>query len=235
MGLGIVIAYKADNGLRTRHAKWTVARYKKILPDADIVLSEDPNVDNKDWFGFCKGKWINRGVERVRGDMLLVTDIDIVLPIENIVGAIEEAKTKAFVTPYNVLYKLSFKESARLLDKEPMCKVPSIVTDRTHKVVLREMHPQGVCMLTRKNFELAGGYDERFVGWGSEDSAFHKAVMTMCDGGMLQFDGVAYHFKHPIVKNRQKLRDQNVGVFLEEYRQAYGDKEKMIKLIEERY
>lgn len=234
MSLGIVIAYKSDKGLRARHAMWTVARYKKMFPHAEIILSEDTESTESDWQGFCKSKWINRGVAKTKASMLLITDIDIVLPLSSIMKCMELAKEKAYVLPYNVLYKMTFGTSGKVLSKPPTVDMPNIQLGNQHKVVLKDRHPQGISVLKRENFERVGGYDERFIGWGSEDAVFQRAVLTMCDGGMIQFDGYALHFKHGIVKNRQKERDQRIGYAVQEYREAFMNREKMSEILRKR-
>ena len=225
MKLSIIIAYRADSGLRARQMIWTVARYKKMFPSAEVIVSEDKS--GTGWEGFCKSRWINRGVKRSSGDILLVTDIDVILPKDGIMEAIKHLDNHCLVVPYNVIYKLNTTTSSRILSASASSRTPAVNPDEQKKVVLGNSHPQGIGVMTRENFLRSGGYDERFVGWGSEDSAFQIAARTMCDGSMLQLDGIAYHLKHPIVKNRHSLRDARVGEIINEYKAAEGNREAM--------
>jgi hypothetical protein len=44
----------------------------------------------------------------------------------------------------------------------------------------------------------------------------------------------SYHFKHPIMENRQEERDKRVGDILEQYKNALNNKDEMQKIIAER-
>ena len=233
MDLSIIVAYRGDDGLRTRQMKWTVRRYREMFPEAEVILSEDKS--DQGWTSFCKSKYINLGVKRSTRSVLLITDIDVVLPRGSILKAVKALDKNCLVVPYNLLYKLSSSSSERILGNLPTKRMPNVpLSLQTAVSLTKRWHPQGISVITRENFDLAGGYDERFVGWGSEDSAFQSAVNTMCEGGFLQLEGIAYHLKHPIVKDRHLLRDQRVGDLVEAYTAARHNKEAMKKIIDGR-
>lgn len=50
-------------------------------------------------------------------------------------------------------------------------------------------------VIHREAWEVLGGFDERFVGWGFEDRAFHEAARSLADVDRLA--GPAYHLWHP--------------------------------------
>lgn len=58
----------------------------------------------------------------------------------------------------------------------------------------------GVNVVPRSLFEKVGGYDERFRGWGSEDTAFDLACRAL--GGYRELPGEVYHLWHPISADR---------------------------------
>ena len=58
----------------------------------------------------------------------------------------------------------------------------------------------GVNIVPRRLWDDVGGYDERFRGWGSEDSAFEMACRTL--GGFHQLPGEVFHLWHPISADR---------------------------------
>lgn len=231
--ISIVIAYKADNGLRTRQMKWTVNRYRKMFPSAEIILSEDKGSKKAGWDGFCKSKYINLGVKKATNETLLITDIDVVLPITSIIRSIKELDAYCCVIPYSEIYRLSFTESDRIMSMRTSSNMP-VIKGKHKKVIIDNNRAQGICVIRKSTFEKVGGYDERFSGWGSEDSAFLKAAKTITGSTVLIHKGFAYHLKHPIVKDRHKLRDQNSGKYLDEYIKAEGNKELMEAIIRKR-
>lgn len=236
MDLSIVMAYKSDGGLRDRHFRWTMERYRTMMPGVEIVVSEDKRTKTKDWEGFCKSKYINRGVKRAHGKFVLITDIDIILPKESIYGAMDMAdRLDACVVPYSTLCKLNHGTSSVVLSKRPAASLPVVALEKQKRVSLENGRPQGIAVISRKNFMRIGGYDERFVGWGSEDSAFQSAAMTLCTGGLVIYDGIAMHLWHKIMKNRHKLRDERIGDVVEAYKNARFDRGKMLEIIRHRY
>jgi hypothetical protein len=58
----------------------------------------------------------------------------------------------------------------------------------------------GVNVVPRVLWDKVGGYDERFRGWGSEDTAFHLACRVL--GGYRELAGEVYHLWHPISADR---------------------------------
>ena len=90
-------------------------------------------------------------------------------------------------------------------------------------------------MISRKDYDQVGGHDERFVGWGSEDSAFIKTVTTMIDKPPLRLSGVAFHLWHPVDPNRARKRDTSEkSTIIAEYFEANGDKVKMSEILKKR-
>lgn len=58
----------------------------------------------------------------------------------------------------------------------------------------------GVNVVPRSLWETVGGYDERFRGWGSEDTAFELACRVL--GGFEQGTGEVWHLWHAISDDR---------------------------------
>jgi hypothetical protein len=79
--------------------------------------------------------------------------------------------------------------------------------------------------VSRSVFQRAGGFDERFVGWGREDSAFRIACETVTGKPMLRVSSEAWHLWHPVAEGTQHghpdraLNDQR----FEQYQKAAGD------------
>jgi GT2 family glycosyltransferase len=98
--------------------------------------------------------------------------------------------------PYDVYYSLSKRgtENFRLgLD---------VVPDAVHvfpSVETPEPAVGGAVVVSRAAFEEVGGYDERFVGWGWEDTSFAIALEKLC-GPQTRVPGPLYHLWHPSVE-----------------------------------
>jgi hypothetical protein len=52
--------------------------------------------------------------------------------------------------------------------------------------------------VARRTWDLVGGFDERFVGWGYEDTGFHIACETMTGMSIHVVPGDCFHLWHPL-------------------------------------
>lgn len=64
----------------------------------------------------------------------------------------------------------------------------------------------GVNVVPRRLWDDVGGYDERFRGWGWEDTAFEYACRAL--GGFHQLPGEVFHLWHPISGDRSSDNPQ---------------------------
>ena len=93
-------------------------------------------------------------------------------------------------------------------------------------------------IMPREAFELVGGMDERFRGWGGEDVSFMRALDTLY-GKHRTFNGPVYHLWHPTIPGLWKGTRQWEGQDGPEmndwlayrYDQAVGDPERMRKVL----
>jgi predicted glycosyltransferase involved in capsule biosynthesis len=107
--------------------------------------------------------------------------------------------------------------------------------------------PQGICSLevekkcfyygglmnvvSRKAFEKIGGMDERFVGWGEEDSSFARALDTLV-GKHYRMDETIFHLWHPPANCYHPHREFNKRLE-NRYRQVEGNIRAMKRLLKE--
>lgn len=91
----------------------------------------------------------------------------------------------------------------------------------------------GVNVVSRGLFERVHGYDERFRGWGWEDTAFDATCRVF--GGFKRLEGDVYHLWHPISEHRAPDDPQRVAnVVLGKRYVAAKNRRKMQALIDER-
>jgi hypothetical protein len=158
-------------------------------------------------------------------DVAVFSDAD-VLPgsTEQIADAVATAnETGAFTVGYSEFRWLS-EEATRALCED------GVPADR----VRPERAIKGTWINTfairRDLFELAGRFDEGFVGYGMEDLAFYKAAATL--GGTQRVSGVLCHLHHDRRPDEERIYSNwNREV---RYNKAFGDRERMLAVIAER-
>ena len=89
-------------------------------------------------------------------------------------------------------------------------------------------------LLTKEAWHKSGGYDERYTGWGSEDSAFLWSLVTMNNKEIHRLDAVAYHLWHPLDNTRHRKRDERVSTLTQKYLAAKFDRVTMAKILQEK-
>ena len=232
--LSIIMAYRADGGIRDRHKRWIEKHFALMFPDAEIIIVKDSSKD-VGWDTFNKSKLLNQGVAQSSGRVLFITDIDMVFIKNKILRAIELADQYSIVFPHDKIYFINESITNQILNTRPAARFPRIDLTLMRCKTRNERQAGGSYVITRENYYKAGGHDERFVGWGSEDSAFIKAASTMIDLPFLRMHGPALHLHHPLSKDRFMKRDTSTkGVLIEKYFDALDNKEKMSQLIQER-
>ena len=97
----------------------------------------------------------------------------------------------------------------------------------------KRLSPGGILAVSRELYDLVGGYDEAFEGWGYEDLAFAYAAGTFAETH--RESGTITHLWHPNAPEKPKAiagKNQN-RARKERYLAAAGDPVAMRALLEE--
>lgn len=199
--------------------------YRPSTPDREIALKlllqylqgkpvKPVIVEDQNQGLFNRARLINQGVRASRSNIVWLADNDILID--------PSAFTHAPVFLSRVaVYKPFFK---RIYD------VPLEVfekyaggSERSEDFPLREGLGlfSGVTAILRKTFMKLGGFDEDFVGWGSEDYALARVTFMMGYPAYSE-DLAAYHFAHQklVVDTRKHPHYQDNVTLWKTYEQA---------------
>lgn len=213
--ISIIIPFQEnqlDKGYRERNFKYVVNQYQRYYPDAQIVQGEDFS----GYESFCRSHAINDGVKGSSGDILIISDADILFYKRTMDKAIQALQKCPFIIPFGRVVDLSRSFSDRLTKQNPTYTLREL---REGAASIRDIRvgvshwgdksAGGVQVITRDLFNKVGGYDERFKGWGWEDTVFcWKIRKELGDYDILSTECV-YHLWHPrnfnINNHNQKL------------------------------
>lgn len=212
MQLSILIPYKPDGGHRDRLFSWVMDRYHTHFPEAQICIGE--NWDEP----YNRSRARNSAFMAATGDTLLIADADTICDYYLLHQAFDllDQNPRSWVLPYDTRGYYNLTQSYT----EQVLSLPSTssLSPRNELVFDHELESwAGLVIIKREAFEVVGGYDERFMGYGYEDNSFSMALSTIW-GPLVRGPGYCMHlwhdrpngdsFAHPFLSHNQELHQR---------------------------
>jgi hypothetical protein len=123
-------------------------------------------------------------------DVAVIIDADVICDPEHVREAVRIAADQGrMVVPFTVRHNLDARGSR---------KVMAGYDGPWERYIAQNYYDQhsSVVAVPRNVWQTVGGFDERFAGWGMEDTAFACAVTTLV-GPLVHMEGEAWHLWHP--------------------------------------
>ncbi|GIP26072.1 hypothetical protein J23TS9_12020 [Paenibacillus sp. J23TS9] len=221
-GVSVLIPYQSDGGPRDEAFRYVKGFYEQQLPEIEICVGELSHEI------FCRSKAINKAAAAASGRIFIIADGDIIYDPDLMKDALKQVADNRWIIPFSSITRMTYNNSQAILQRDahwPLQIPLETMPDNARFFV------GGVNVLSRKAFELVGGYDERFIGWGGEDEAFAYSLDTMV-GKHIRLEGNLLHFWHPFVGPAGNPHyDANYSLF-NLYKAAIGNPEEMNRLIQ---
>lgn len=184
--VSVVIPYAGTCPHRESAYAWVRARLAAAHPAWEVVVGGggDP---------WCKAAAVEDGLSRASGDVLIVHDSDVWTDLEPAVGAVVAGAPWA--RPHGQVYRFAQAASERIINGDEPAQVAtesSVLTEPAY----HGWDGGGVVVLRRDDYQRAP-LDRRYIGWGSEDDSWARALSTIV-GPQVQFEAPLFHLWHPV-------------------------------------
>lgn len=189
MPVSVIVPYRPDGGYRDQAWEWIRQRWAAMFPDYEVVVGSDDGGANPGEFNH--GLAVNRAAERASGDVLLIADAD-VAPDPWLLEAVARVAAGdvrwALPSRYRKLTREATDTALGWSADADLCKL-DVEWDGSVSVASIQVVP-------REGFDLVGGFDSRFDGWGADDVCFAIAMHTLW-GAVTRVAGAVHHLWHP--------------------------------------
>lgn len=162
-------------------------------------------------------------------DLAILLDSDVLVNLETVKEGIEYSeKTGRIVHPFRVWKGLDGRITQKIITE-------NYAGSWEKYVKLTYWTNISACVIVpRKVWDTVGGFDERFRGWGWEDSAFMWAADTLT-GNHLRLHGDLWHLFHPPAqeKNTASKSWQSNRALAMRYQARIFSQERMLEILKE--
>ena len=190
MTVSVIVPFRGDNGQRDRIWVWLHERLDAFWWSDEVVTSDSGHEP------FNRAASINEGVAKCSGDVLVINDADTAAHMAwsvPIMGALKNGTWTIGHEP-GAYCSLGAAATEMVLAMTPWVTLPA-PSELPITEPERCTSDSGVVILPRQLFERAGGFDERYLGWGCEDVAFR--IVMEHEVGPPARTGFTYHLHHP--------------------------------------
>ena len=198
----LLVPFRPDGGQREAIWMWMRQRWERHFPDVPILLHDGGRSKL-----FNRARAVNRAAALAPEDteVFIIADTDVWVAPKAVRLAVETVVD--YKMPWTQTLKINQRKTSELLTIDPN-KVELTQSSIRNFVEWRgQGYFGGLIVVSKAAFEAVGGMDERFKGWGFEDTAFVYAMDEVV--GRKRFNGdrlpyVMMHFWHEKQEGAQR-------------------------------
>jgi hypothetical protein len=210
----ILVPWRTDHDHRERLWRLARSRWEALFPDWPIYEGASPD-----------GPWnraaaVNDAARQAGAwDVGLVIDADVMLSRSQVVAAVERAASTGKVTWAHRGWAELTRAATEGLLSDPPPDWPEL--DFAPSAIKKQTAISWSCCMAvpRKVWDALGGMDERFRGWGGEDTAFAAAVQGL--HGWERIEGIVWNLWHDPSGRQPRTREYVYNMRLRD-RYAYA-------------
>lgn len=200
MRVVILVPWRTDEGHRERLWGLARARWERLFPEWPIV---EGHHEDGPW---NRAAAVNRAAREAGDwDIALVVDADVMLSRSQVRAAVATAQRAGRVTWAHREWVELTRAATEGLVRHGVPLAPELDFD-DEDVRKRNPISWSCCMaVPRAVWDALGGMDERFVGWGGEDTAFAAAVQGL--HGYERIEGPVWNLWHDPSGRQPRTRE----------------------------
>lgn len=202
--ISLLVPFRPTTPQRERVWLWLERYWRHELPGVEIIVGSSTRTP------FSKTEAVNDAARRARGQIFVILDSDAYLRgriIRHCATRIEQALQRGerlWYMPYRHLYRLTETATETILCCDPRSPprfergLPRSILETPRSAAYGHRYGAMIQIMPREAFNLVGGMDPRFAGWGGEDVAFLRALDTLyCPHRTLTAS--IFHLWHPAI------------------------------------
>jgi hypothetical protein len=225
MSVALVIPWRGGDRHREKSFDLVKQRMYAMLADDDCtVMAVDSGHER-----FHRGATRNLGVRLALEaglDVAVVCDADTLPEYVPLISAVRGAAEDGLLhLPYTRYRALTERGSRRYMRGADPGRCPTELD--------WEYSTGGVFVIQPRRWFDAGGMDERFTGWGFEDTSFRTAADALL-GPTIRHPGTIVHLWHPSTQDRGTPEKETAKQLALRYDAAGGNPAAVLSLIAER-
>jgi hypothetical protein len=197
MNIVFLVPRRADGGARDRLWALCRDRWERYFPEIRVVEG------HHDEGPFSRAAAVNRAAEAAGDwDLGIVIDADVMLGVSQVRAAIDRAATTGRVTWAHRRWRGVSEAWTDRIVRDARDFGPELDRDEIDLLVERTNPLSWSCcfVVPRAVWDDAGGFDERFRGWGFEDMAWQSLIVGLY--GHERIEGDVVHLWHPRSEER---------------------------------
>lgn len=189
--ISVLVPFRDTDGSRTRVWRFVQGQLSMELPDAEVIVRGD---DYKDPFN--KSLAINRAARAAKGNIFYILDADSLVPGQQVLAAADRVANFGWSQPWARKLRMRRTVTEQILKLSPR-EWAWTWSENPPPEQINTYWAAPPLLLSRDTFFDAGGMDERYRGWGGEDSSFARALWQLGHGRPLRIGGICLHLWHP--------------------------------------
>lgn len=230
--LTFIVFYRRDSDDRRFNLEKSLTYITTKFPDSEVILMNDsvdygtelkeikdkfPSINGFIFYNedeFKKSFAYNAGANMAHGNVFCFWDVDVLIEDRFIKEAYDNIKSGEVdhVYPFTGLFINVLPDLyPKFLDNYDFSALLKLWNDKHPSAEFAsDISPGGCNLISRKAFRLINGFDERFIGWGFEDSDFlyrsrrNNRVKYLGDK-----DAICWHLHHTNAKRLENPHYNN--------------------------